>query len=110
MLSFAAAGCRTVQIRTVVQQGEHDFRDSLLAQKSRLFQGFSCCFWAVLFRPYSKLLAQFSRHCFLEDRTAVRIWHEFQGRNCGGQIWCCEVFFLAENCELAADMYFPEAE
>jgi hypothetical protein len=35
--------------------------------------------------------------------------HDFQGRKLWGHICCCEVFFLAGNCERAAVMYFPEA-
>jgi hypothetical protein len=34
----------------------------------------------------------------------------FKAKFCGEQFWCCEVFFLAGNCEFVADMYFPEAK
>jgi hypothetical protein len=53
-------------------------------------------------------------HIFLGTnfKEAVQMYgfgHDFQGRKLWGQICCCEVFFLAGNCECAAVMYFPEA-
>jgi hypothetical protein len=72
----------------------HDFRGSLLAWKSRLFE----CF-LVAVGPYCSGRTTYYGHIFLGivfevGHTVVRIWHDFQGRICGGQFWCCEVFSL----------------
>jgi hypothetical protein len=72
----------------------HDFLGRLLAQKSRLFGVFSCYSKVVLIRSYNKLCVHCSRFFFWVGRTVVQIQCIFQGKICGGQFWCYEVFSL----------------
>jgi hypothetical protein len=103
---------RTVRIRTVrTTRRGHDFRGCPLARKSR--QIFLEVFLLLLGRTV-QVVQHSVGHVFLGTNfeEVVQLYgfgHVFQGKNFVGQICCCEVFFLAGNCEFAVVMYFPEA-
>jgi hypothetical protein len=94
-----------------VQQGEGTIFEAVLWHENR--GSFFGVFLLLLGRTVQAVQHSVG-HVFLGTyfEEVVQLYgfgHVFQGKNFVGQICCCEVFFLAGNCEYVAVMYFPEA-
>jgi hypothetical protein len=103
---------RTVRIRTV----RTTRREGTIFEATSWHENRGCLVgFLVVVGPYCAGRTTYCWHGFLGTvfEEAVQLYgfgHEFQDKILWGTVWCCEVFFLAGNCEFVADMYFPEAE
>jgi hypothetical protein len=96
LISFVVVGGHTVRICTVrIARREGTIFEVACWHGNR---GCLQCF-LVAIGPYYLGRTAYYGHVFLGivfkvGHIAVRIWHNFQGKICGGQFWYCEVFSL----------------